>query len=50
MKPASSYHPAMVNGVLCDGSVRVFKDSVSQSIWMALSTKGGGEVVSADSY
>jgi len=50
MKPASSYHPAMVNGVLCDGSVRVFKDSVSQSIWMALATKAGGEVVSSDSY
>ncbi|WP_337176444.1 DUF1559 domain-containing protein [Paludisphaera sp.] len=50
MKPASSYHSGGVNAVLCDGSVRFFKESISQPVWMALSTRGGGEVVSSDSY
>ncbi|WP_165234968.1 DUF1559 domain-containing protein [Aquisphaera insulae] len=50
MKPASSYHPGVVNAALCDGSVRAFKDSISQQVWMGLSTRAGGEVISADSY
>ena len=51
MKPASSYHPGhRQRRAMADGSVRVFKESVSQPIWMALATQGGGEVISADSY
>ena len=50
MKPASSYHPGVANGVMCDGSVKAFKDSVNQGVWMSLSTRNGGEVISADSY
>ncbi|AMV40554.1 DUF1559 domain-containing protein [Planctomyces sp. SH-PL62] len=50
MKPASSYHPGVVNAALCDGSVKAFKDSVNQQVWMGLSTRIGGEVISADSY
>ncbi|KAJ3055451.1 hypothetical protein HK102_011344, partial [Quaeritorhiza haematococci] len=50
MKPASSYHPGVVNAALCDGSVKAFKNSVSQQVWMALSTRAGGEVLSSDSY
>jgi len=50
LKPASSYHPGIVNAVLCDGSVRAFKESVNPQTWMALGTRGGGEVISADSY
>ncbi len=50
MKPASSYHPSVVNAAMCDGSVRVAKESVSQVIWMALGTRAGSEVISADSY
>lgn len=50
MKPASSYHPGGVNAVMGDGSVRFFKESVNRPVWMALSTRAGGEVISADSY
>jgi prepilin-type N-terminal cleavage/methylation domain-containing protein/prepilin-type processing-associated H-X9-DG protein len=50
MKPASSYHPGGANVALCDGSVRFVKESVSQPIWMGLSTRTGGEVISSDSY
>jgi prepilin-type N-terminal cleavage/methylation domain-containing protein/prepilin-type processing-associated H-X9-DG protein len=47
---ASSYHPGGANVLLTDGSVRFVKSSVAQNTWMALGTKAGGEVVSADSY
>jgi prepilin-type N-terminal cleavage/methylation domain-containing protein/prepilin-type processing-associated H-X9-DG protein len=46
---ASSYHPGGVNLALLDGSVRFMKNSVSATSWWAISTKAGGEVVSADS-
>jgi prepilin-type processing-associated H-X9-DG protein len=47
---ASSNHPGGVNVGFLDGSVKFVKDSVSQATWWAISTKAGGEVVSADSY
>jgi len=50
MKPASSYHPGIVNAALADGSVRAFKETVSQPVWMGLSTRAGNEVISSDSY
>jgi prepilin-type N-terminal cleavage/methylation domain-containing protein/prepilin-type processing-associated H-X9-DG protein len=50
VKPASSYHPGVVNAAMLDGSVRACKETVSREIWMALSTRAGGEVVSSDSY
>jgi prepilin-type N-terminal cleavage/methylation domain-containing protein/prepilin-type processing-associated H-X9-DG protein len=50
IKPLSSYHPGGVNASFADGSVRFFKESVSRQVWTALGTRGGGEVVSADSY
>jgi prepilin-type N-terminal cleavage/methylation domain-containing protein len=50
VKPLSSYHPAGVNAVLADGSVKFFKDSISEQVWMALGTRAKGEVLSADSY
>ncbi|WP_235963900.1 DUF1559 domain-containing protein [Tautonia rosea] len=50
MKPASSYHPGGANAVMADGSVKFFKESVAWPTWMALSTRVGGEVVSADQY
>jgi prepilin-type N-terminal cleavage/methylation domain-containing protein/prepilin-type processing-associated H-X9-DG protein len=46
----SSFHPGGVNVGMLDGSVRFVKDSVNQYTWWAISTKAGGEVVSADSY
>jgi prepilin-type N-terminal cleavage/methylation domain-containing protein/prepilin-type processing-associated H-X9-DG protein len=50
MKPASSYHSGVVNAVMADGSVRPFKESVAQNVWMGLSTRAGGETISADAY
>ncbi len=50
MKPASSYHPGVANAVMADGSVKAFKETVSQMIWMGLSTRAGSEVISADAY
>jgi prepilin-type N-terminal cleavage/methylation domain-containing protein/prepilin-type processing-associated H-X9-DG protein len=47
---ADSLHPGGVNTLFSDGSVKFVKDSVGQTIWWALGTKQGGEVVSADSY
>ncbi len=47
---ASSRHPGAVNALMCDGSVRGIKDSISTQTWWALGTKSGGEVISADSY
>jgi len=45
-----SYHSGGANFLMCDGSVRFIKDSVSlQTLW-ALGSRGQGEVISADSY
>ena len=45
-----SNHSGGVNVAFADGSVRFIKDSISLPTWIALGTKAGGEVVSADSY
>lgn len=42
---ATSRHPGGVNVLLGDGSVRFVKQAVSQSLWQALGTVAGGEVV-----
>jgi prepilin-type N-terminal cleavage/methylation domain-containing protein/prepilin-type processing-associated H-X9-DG protein len=47
---ARSTHSGGVNVGFADGSVRFIKDSISPTTWYALGTRGGGEVVSADSY
>src|SRR6185437_7076905 len=47
---ARSYHPGGVNVGFCDGSVRFVKSSIALNIWRALGTRGGGEVLSSDSY
>ena len=47
---ARSFHPGGVNALLCDGSVRFFKNSISLPVVGALSTTSGGEVISSDSY
>lgn len=44
-----SRHPGGVNTLLGDGSVRFTKDTISLTTWKALSSRNGGEVISADS-
>jgi len=45
-----SQHPGGGNFAFGDGSVRYIKDSISIPTYRALSTRAGGEVISADSY
>src|SRR5262249_7033742 len=47
---APSKHPGGVNMLMCDGSVRFFKDSINLITYRALTTRTSGEVVSSDSY
>ena len=47
---ASSRHPGGVNTLFLDGSVRFIRDPISVSVWRALATRAGGEVVSSQSY
>jgi prepilin-type N-terminal cleavage/methylation domain-containing protein/prepilin-type processing-associated H-X9-DG protein len=47
---ATSNHPGGVNCLMLDGSVKFIKTSVNKTVWRALATKDGGEVISADSY
>jgi prepilin-type N-terminal cleavage/methylation domain-containing protein/prepilin-type processing-associated H-X9-DG protein len=46
----SSHHGGGVNILFADGSVRYVKDSVNTTVWWALGSRNGGEVVSADGY
>jgi hypothetical protein len=39
-----------VNVLFCDGHVQFAKDSVDLSTWRGISTRSGGEVVSADAF
>jgi prepilin-type N-terminal cleavage/methylation domain-containing protein len=41
---ARSRHPAGVNAVNCDGSVRFVNDSIALTAWQALGTMDGGDV------
>jgi prepilin-type N-terminal cleavage/methylation domain-containing protein/prepilin-type processing-associated H-X9-DG protein len=45
-----SYHPGGANFGFCDGSVKFLKQTINVRIYMALSTRAGGEVLSADQY
>ncbi len=47
---ARSMHPGGVNALLCDGSVRFFKNTISVEIWRPLGTRSGGEILSSDSF
>jgi len=42
---ARSYHTGGVNASLVDGSVRFFRDSITQAAWRAVGSRAGGEVV-----
>ena len=41
-----SFHTAMVNTLMMDGSTRSFSNNIDSNLWRALSTRAGGEVVS----
>jgi len=45
---ARSRHTGGVNTLLCDGSVRFVRESVSATTWFAVATISGGEVLSND--
>lgn len=47
---ARSRHPGGINVLHGDGSVRFIKDTASPSIWLALNTISGGEVIGGDAY
>lgn len=49
-KTARSLHPGGANLLFCDGHVAFIKDSVNLLTWRAVSTRAGGETVSADAY
>ena len=42
---ASSYHPGGVNLGLIDGSVRFVSDTVNSSVWQAVGSINGGEII-----
>ena len=47
---ASSRHPGVVNVLFLDGGVKAIKQTINNTVWWAIGSKAGGEVVSADSY
>ena len=47
---ARSLHPGGLNGLMGDGSVRFFKNTINPVVWLALHSIAGGEVVSAGDY
>lgn len=44
ISPASSYHPGIVNSVLCDGSVQTITDSIEADVWTMMGTRDEGLV------
>lgn len=49
-KNCACKHAGLCNFSLMDGSVRTLKTSIALPVFQALSTRAGGEVISADSY
>jgi prepilin-type N-terminal cleavage/methylation domain-containing protein/prepilin-type processing-associated H-X9-DG protein len=45
-----SFHPGGCNIGFCDGSVKFLKQTINVRTYMGLSTRAGGEVISADQY
>lgn len=48
MITSRSYHPGIVQSAMIDGSVRGTTESIDLSIWRAMGTRAGGEIVSPD--
>jgi prepilin-type processing-associated H-X9-DG protein len=47
---ARSRHSGGVNSAMADGSVRFMKDTIELSVWKALGTRRGAEVLDQSSY
>lgn len=45
-----SLHPGGVNFLFADGHVSLIKSTINYRVYLALATRAGGEVVSADAY
>ncbi len=45
---ARSFHPASVNIMLMDGSVRSVSDNIDLGVWRGLGTRGNGEIFSLE--
>lgn len=45
-----SQHPGGANFAMGDGSVRFLKSTINQTVYWALGSRNGGEVISADAY
>lgn len=43
-----SYHSGGVNSLFCDGSVRFTREGIDLTVWQALGTRAGGEVVNSE--
>ena len=43
--PTSSYHVGGVHTLLCDGSVRFVSENIDRTLWRAVGTRAGGEVI-----
>jgi len=47
---AASRHSGVINVTMMDGSVKAIKSSIANTVWWALGTMSGGEIISADAY
>ena len=47
--PAGSRHNGGVNLLMCDGSVKFIKQTISPATWWAIATRANSEVVDANS-
>jgi prepilin-type N-terminal cleavage/methylation domain-containing protein/prepilin-type processing-associated H-X9-DG protein len=46
----SSFHPGGANMLMCDGSVKFLKDTVSLPTMWAIGSRAQGEIISSDAY
>src|SRR5690606_14904381 len=47
---AFSFHPGGMNSLFADGSVQFLGENIAVSVYAALITRAGGEILSGDSY
>jgi prepilin-type N-terminal cleavage/methylation domain-containing protein/prepilin-type processing-associated H-X9-DG protein len=45
---ARSFHPGLVNVLMMDGSARAVNNTIALTVWRALGTRAGGEVIPGD--